>query len=116
MFFEPNWESGKHVRRAFERADGDAWGLAGMWNIWIDKATGEIHESYAMLTLNADQHPLMSRMHKPDPKRPAHLQDRRSVIPIDLADVDSWLFETSEEAASLLRLPGVELMVADPVK
>ena len=38
------------------------------------RPTGEVHESYTMLTLNADAHPLMSRMHKPDPKlgrRPA---------------------------------------------
>ena len=113
VFFEPNWESGKHVRWAFERADGDPWGLAGMWNTWIDKATGEIHESYTMLTLNADQHRLMNRMHKPDPKRPPHMQDNRSVIPIAFADVDSWLFGTMDEASTLLRLPEVELIVAD---
>ncbi|MBC7788772.1 MAG: hypothetical protein H7Z74_02390, partial [Anaerolineae bacterium] len=63
------------------------------------------HESYTMLTLNADQHPLMNRMHKPDPKRPPHMQDKRSVIPISLADVDSWLFETIDEASGLLKLP-----------
>lgn len=115
VFFEPNWESGKHIRWAFERTDGDPWGLAGMWNTWIDKATGEVHESYTMLTLNADQHLLMSRMHKPDPKRPPHMQDKRSVIPVALADVDSWLFGTVEQAASLLKLPAVEEIEAGPV-
>ena len=39
----------------------------------IDKATGEVHESHTMLTLNADLHPLMSRMHKPDPKLPSEI-------------------------------------------
>ena len=67
-----------------------------------------------MLTLNADQHPLMNRMHKPDPKRPPHMQDKRSVIPIAFADVDSWLFGTQQEAATLLRLPDVNLMQAAP--
>ena len=86
-----------------------------MWNTWIDKATGEVHESYTMLTLNADQHPLMNRMHKPDPKRPPHMQDKRSVIPIGLADVDAWLFGTSEAAASLLKLPATVEIDAGPV-
>lgn len=26
-------------------ADGNPWGLAGLWNTWIDKATGELIES-----------------------------------------------------------------------
>ena len=83
-FFEPNWESGKHVPWRFTRADGTPWGLAGLWNTWVDKATGEIVESYTMLTINADQHALMNRMHRPDPKRPPHMQDKRSVVPIKL--------------------------------
>ena len=37
----------------FGRADGQPWG-AGLWNTWTDKATGEMVESYTMLTLNAD--------------------------------------------------------------
>jgi hypothetical protein len=67
-FDEPNWESGKNAWWRFRRADGRLWGLAGLWNTWTDKATGEIVESYTMLTLNADDHPLMRRMHKPDLK------------------------------------------------
>ena len=73
----------------FRRADGQPWGLAGLWSVWTDKATGDAHESYTMLTLNADAHPLMGRMHKPevDPKTkqklPLERQDKRSVIPIE---------------------------------
>ena len=48
-FFEPNWETGKHVPWRFRRADGEPWGLAGVWSTWINKATGEIHESYTMI-------------------------------------------------------------------
>ena len=56
-FFEPNWETGQHVPWRFRRTDGEHWGLAGLWNTWTDKSTGEIHESYTLLTLNADDHP-----------------------------------------------------------
>ena len=113
-FYEPNWETGKHVPWRFERADGGLWGLAGLWSTWTDPATGEIVESFTMLTLNADAHPLMSRMHRPDPKRPPHLQDKRSVVPIGLADVDVWLFGTPTEAQALVRLAAPEVFDAVP--
>jgi putative SOS response-associated peptidase YedK len=56
-FFEPCWETSKHVPWRFRRADGLPWGLAGLWNTWTDKETGEVVESYTMLTINADAHP-----------------------------------------------------------
>ena len=107
-FDEPCWETGKNIWWRFWRADGEPWGLAGLWNAWIDKATGEIHESYTMLTINADTHPLMSRMHKPDPKLGPDEQDKRSVIPVARSNVDLWLSGSTEEAARLLRLSPVE--------
>ena len=86
-----------------------------MWNTWIDKATGEIVESYTMLTLNADAHPLMRRMHKPDPKLGSHQQDKRSVVAIENDDVDEWLSGTPEQAAALIRLSPGEAFDAGPV-
>ena len=111
-FDEPCWETGKNVWWRFRRADGMPWGLAGLWNTWIDKATGEVHASYTMLTINADRHPLMSRMHKPDPKLPLNQQDKRSVIPIEVGDVDQWLAGTVAEAQELLRLAEAEVFDA----
>jgi putative SOS response-associated peptidase YedK len=113
-FDEPNWESGKNVWWRFRRADGAPWGLAGLWNTWTDKATGEIVESYTMLTLNADAHPLMSRMHKPDPKLGPDEQDKRSVVAIEIEEVDAWLFGTVEVARSLVRVPPVDVIDAGP--
>lgn len=75
-FDEPNWETGKNVWWRFARADGMPWGVAGLWNTWTDKASGEVVESYTMLTLNADHHPLMNRMLKPDPKLGPDQQDK----------------------------------------
>lgn len=115
-FDEPNWESGRNAWWRFARADGRLWGLAGLWNRWADPATGEIVESYTMLTINADAHPLMSRMHKPDPKLPADKQDKRSVISIESEDVDQWLAGTVAAATEVLRLVPVELFDAGPVR
>ncbi len=114
-FDEPCWETGKNVWWRFARADGQPWGLAGLWNTWTHPATGEVFESYTMLTVNADDHPLMRRMHKPDPKLPAERQDKRSVIAIELADVDRWLHGSQQEALALLRAPLLEVVDGSPV-
>jgi hypothetical protein len=68
-----------------------------------------------MLTLNADTHPLMSRMHKPDPKLRPDQQDKRSVVAIEIEDVDAWLFGMVEVGRSLVRVPPVEMFEAGPV-
>lgn len=71
--------------------------------------TGQIHESYTMLTVNTDAHPLMRRMHKPKPGVPADRQDKRSVIAIEQADVDRWLRGSQQEVQELLRALAVDL-------
>lgn len=113
-FDEPCWETGRNVWWRFRRKDGNPWGLAGLWNAWVDKATGEVCESYTMLTINADSHPIMSRMHKPDPKLPPEHQDKRSVIAIEMKDAHSWLFGTQEEATNLLAAPTLDALDASP--
>lgn len=119
-FDEPNWETGKNEWWRFKRADGEPWGLAGLWNVWKDPATGEEVESYTMLTLHANSHPLMKRMHRPDldpatkMPLPFEQQDKRSVIAIEQADVDQWLAGTVQEAQELLRLSPVEVFDAGP--
>jgi len=114
-FDEPCWETGKNVWWTFRRADGAPWGLAGLWNTWIDKETGEVVESYTMLTQNADAHPILHRMHKPDSKLPADQQDKRSVVAIEQPDVEQWLHGSLADAAELIRLTPAEAMEATPV-
>ena len=113
-FDEPCWESGRNVWWNFRRADGAPWGLAGLWNAWTDPETGEVLQSYTMLTINADSHPLMSRMHRPDPKLPPDRQDKRSVVAIESGDVDAWLRGSVADAAGLVRPPPVDLIEAGP--
>jgi putative SOS response-associated peptidase YedK len=119
-FYEPNWESGRNVWWRFKRRDTDPWGLAGLWHRWIDPRSGDARESYTMLTLHANQHPLMGRMHKPelDPSTrqplPPELQDKRSVIPIQRGDVDLWLAGTLAQALDLLKLAPAEDFDAEP--
>jgi putative SOS response-associated peptidase YedK len=115
LFFEPNWESGKNEWWTFRRADGNPWALAGLWNTWTDKDTGEVIESYTMITMNADEHPLMRRMHKPDPKFASDKQDKRSVVAIENDMAQTWLTGTENEALELIQLSPVDHFNAAPI-
>ena len=48
-YVEPYWGTGKHIPWQFSRADGEPWGLAGLWAEWTDPATGEVLPSYTMI-------------------------------------------------------------------
>ena len=111
-FLEPCWETGKNVWWSFRRIDGAPWAIAGLWNVWTDRTSGEQVESYTMLTQNADACPVFSRMHKPDPKLPADRQDKRSVVILERADFEPWLYGTQAEAAACVRLAPVDEIVA----
>jgi putative SOS response-associated peptidase YedK len=87
-----------------------------VWNDWTDPATGELIPSYTMLTQNCDAHPLLNRMHKPDPALPAQSQDKRSVIPIEREHWELWLNGSVEEAMALVRLPAPELFAHGPAE
>jgi len=113
-FLEPCWESGKNVWWSFARADGNAFGLAGLWSTWVDRESGEMHESYTMLTINADTHPIMRRMHKPDPKLPADQQDKRMVVVLEPADWNTWLQAPIPQASALLQMADAKLFAAGP--
>lgn len=56
----------------------------------------------------------MSRVRKPEPKLGPEQQDKRSVVPIEMADVDRWLVGTVDDATTLVRLPPVEAFAAGP--
>ena len=121
LFFEPNWESGKNVWWGFSRADGRPWAIAGLHETWIDRAQGEIVHNYTMLTINANAHPLMSRMHRPevDPKTkqplPLEKQDKRSLVLLEPVKYEQWLDGSIEDAKALLKLTPVELFEAGPL-
>jgi len=102
---EPNWETGKNIWWQMRRADGLPWALAGLWSEWVDPETGEVVPSYTMLTRNCDEHPLLARLHRPDPKLPDDQQDKRAVVHIGPDDWAAWLQGDEATARSLLELP-----------
>jgi putative SOS response-associated peptidase YedK len=106
---EPNWETGKNIWWRLRRADGAPWALGGIWSEWTDPASGEIVPSYSMITINCDGHPMLGRLHKPDPMMPADQQDKRAVVPIEPKDWATWLSGDETAARGLMKVPDAEL-------
>lgn len=108
-FFEPSYESGKAVRWRIERDDGKPFSLAGLWESRTTK-DGDPAWSFTLLTINADDHPVMHRFHKPG-------DEKRSVVVLDDEAWPSWLeAKREEEVRGFLQQfdPGKFRAVADP--
>ena len=82
-FFEPDWRSGRAVATRFSRADGEPMGIAGLWSWWKSPA-GTVLYSYSMLTINADDHPLLRNMHRPG-------DEKRMLVILPRAAYADWL-------------------------
>ena len=104
---EPYWGTGKNVWWRFHRADGQPWALAGLWDEWVDRETGEVLASYTMITQPALSHPVLSQMHRPG-------KEKRAVVPIERNDWDAWLHGSPEHADQLITLPDPILMLDAP--
>ena len=96
--YEPDWRSGKHVATRITRADDAPLGVAGLWSSWKNPVTGLQHNSFTMLTINADTHPIFKELHRLDAKRPADKQDKRMVVILNEDSYDAWLTTTVVKA------------------
>lgn len=105
-FYEPCYESGKAVRTAIKQANHEPMAIASIWDTWTEPDTGELIVSFSMLTIEASNHPVMRRMHKPE-------DEKRTVVPLRPELFNSWLNATPEEAESILNLNSIpELVIA----
>jgi putative SOS response-associated peptidase YedK len=95
-FYEPDWRSGRALPTRFVRADGAPLAIAGIWTGWRGPQ-GEVLRSFSMLTVNADQHPLMKHFHKPG-------EEKRMVVVLQADEQLDWLSASTDEARGFLRL------------
>jgi putative SOS response-associated peptidase YedK len=106
-FFEPNWETGSAVRWKIRMADESPFAVAGLYRSWRE-ADGSESFSFTQLTINADEHPLMKRFHKPG-------DEKRSLVIVSSSHYDDWLeCADAERARTYLNLCPAEMMVAVP--
>ena len=104
-FYEPGYESGKAERFGIGMRDDSLFNVAGLWREWSLPEGGSA-TSFTQLTINADDHPLMSRFHKPG-------DEKRSLVIIPDGELDAWLnCRDPELARSFLRAYPAESMKA----
>jgi putative SOS response-associated peptidase YedK len=103
-FFEPCYEGGpKSVRHRIWLPGAPAFAVAGLWRDWPDGLV-----SFTMLTVNADYHALMRRMHAPG-------SEKRSIVVVPPQAQHDWLnCRDPELARSFLSLPDPAAMAAEP--
>lgn len=102
--YEPNWESGAHERWAIELASGEPFGMPGMWRTWTEE-DGTVINTFNHFTLNADEHPLLRRCHRPG-------KEKRGISILRPEHYDDWLSSTNPDFARTL----VELYRADELR
>ncbi len=93
--FEPCYETGKAVRWGIQHPGQTGMGIAGIYRR-SKLENGQQPFTFAMLTVNADGHPIFQRMHKPG-------DEKRMVLILDTADQDAWLTCSTAHAPSYFR-------------
>jgi putative SOS response-associated peptidase YedK len=107
-FYEPNYQTGKAVRWQIGLASGNPFGIACLWDRWTDPSSGELVVSFTMLTVNADEHPVMRQFHKPG-------DEKRTPVIIRPDLQDAWLCADTDQAAELMNwrhMPELEASAA----
>lgn len=105
--FEPDWRSGKAKSTRIIRADGKPMGIAGLWSEWKNPEDGETLHSFAMLTINADDHDFMEHYHKPK-------DEKRMIVILHDDDYEKWLSADQDESIHYLRqFPADMMSVSD---
>jgi putative SOS response-associated peptidase YedK len=105
-FYEPNYESGSAIRWRIGRGDQQPFAVAGLWDRWLAPNKEVVH-SFTMLTLNADQHGLMKRFHKPG-------EEKRTIAILDQGDWRAWTEAKPGEAMAMLRGPDPGIFSCEP--
>jgi len=100
VFYEPCYESGKAVRTAIQQVNQEPMAIASIWDTWTEPETGELIVSFSMLTIEASNHLVMRRMHKPE-------DEKRTVVPLRPELFNAWLNATPEEAQALLQIDSI---------
>ncbi len=92
--YEVCYETGKPVRWRVSGA-GAPLGIAGIYNQWRDPS-GALHWTFAMLTVNADGHPIYGRFSRVG-------DEKRMIVILDPADYDRWLRCSPDEAKAFFK-------------
>ncbi len=93
-FYEPRYHNGKAERWSLSRRDQQVLWLAGIWTKKLAREAQEDLFSFSMLTINADQHPLMQQFHQSG-------EEKRMPVLLDEQMRAAWL--AGEEPLAILQ-------------
>lgn len=105
--FEPDWRGKYQVATRFTRVDGAPLALAGIWDRGVNER-GVVVDSYSMLTINANDHPLFKHYHK-------RQDEKRMVVALPDDAWLRWLGATLAEAQSMLQAFPADQLIATPL-
>lgn len=103
--YEPDWRSGKAIPTRITRVDGALLGIAGLWERWKNPEGVEVL-SFTMLTVNADDHPLMRNYHRPG-------DEKRMVVILPAGAYRDWLRAPVEHSAEFMRQYPADRLIAE---
>ncbi|MBI3228903.1 MAG: SOS response-associated peptidase family protein [Burkholderiales bacterium] len=99
-FYEPRYTEHGVERCRLSAKDGQPLVFAGIWD--VHPKLNQLF-SFSMLTINADDHPLMQQFHKPR-------EEKRMPVLLDAAAQEAWLQAESRQAAQMLLPWDAELL------
>ncbi len=81
-------------------------GVAGLWDTWNEPGKGPLL-SFTMLTINADDHPLLRHYHRPT-------DEKRMIVVLNESRYQEWLEAPVETSGMFLQQYPAEQLVATP--
>jgi putative SOS response-associated peptidase YedK len=106
-FFEPCYASGQAMRHRIHIESGAPFGVAGLWESWTPGPGHAVIHSFTMLTLNADAHPVMNKMHAPG-------DEKRTPLVLSVDQFEEWLVASHFEAQALLTGARMPTLISSP--
>ena len=103
-FYEPDWRSGRAVPTRIAASDGAPLGVAGLWSRWAAPTGAEVF-SFTLLTVNADDHPLMRHLHKPQ-------EEKRMIVVLPPDQYTAWLLAPPHDSLRFLTACPAERLTA----
>ncbi len=116
-FYEWQWldpKGNKKQKYTLTLPGGETFGLAGLWNTWTDRDTGEVLDTYTVITTEANE--LMSRIHNSKKRMPV-LIDREHET--DWLENGEMVMQNDRLQASrdpLLTIPGIGTSMAEDLR
>ena len=106
-FYEPDWRTGKAVATRFTRADGQPFGIAGLWDVWTEPGKPPLL-SFTMLTMNAADHALLKSYHRAE-------DEKRIIVILPESRYADWLDAPPEQTMDFIRHFPADNLVATPM-